>query len=122
MALLTTLINQYRINWTPTYDSGGGETVALTPKVSDAHHREIYSRHSIQITNPGGQTVVVQISNVLNPIEGTDADWFTVDSSTSSKLFEPTVQLFRWVRFKVSGGAGSVPTTINLLSGARVNS
>ena len=104
---------EYRISYKPTHEAGA-------PKTSDGWHREFYGMHSIHIYNPGGQTVVVQVSNVVNPDESTDNDWVQIDSSTTTKIFTPNPQYFRLVRFKVSGGASAA--SIYMLSGLRVNS
>lgn len=106
-------LRQYRVDYAPSFNAGAAQ-------VSDAYHRGYYGVHSIHIKNPGAQTVTVQISNMNTPAEGTDVDWITVDTSTASKLFQPTVQFFRWIRFKVSGGASAAE--VHSLSSMRLNS
>ncbi len=112
MALIENL-RDYRIKFQPAHNAGAAQ-------YSDAFHREFYGMHSIQIYNPGAQTVLVQVSNVVTPSEANDNDWVQIDSSTAAKIFAPEPNYFRWVRFKVSGGSSAA--SVYMLSGLRVNS
>jgi hypothetical protein len=57
-----------------------------------------------------GATVVLQGSNVWNPVLTTDADWHTLtdttetDVSVTSKTGGQILQNYRWIRPKVTGG------------------
>jgi len=119
MALDTSKTNFYRIDWTPTYEVG--ETPPTHPKTSNAFYRGLYGLHSIHVVNPGGQTVVVQVSNVMSPAEGTDADWVTLETVNTNTMLTPQSPIFRWIRFKLSGGSGAA-ATIAMLSANRLNS
>lgn len=96
MALQTTFKFDPNVSYTPVYAVG-----AVT---SDAHLRSQYNRHSVHIINPGAQTVVVQLSNKLEPIEGTDVDWYNFSSSAALSSFAE-LPPHAWIRFRTSGGS-----------------
>jgi len=68
-----------------------------------------------------GGTIILQGSNVLAPVTGTDADWFTLTDpqgnaiSKTAASGETVLELTRWVRPKVTAGDGTTALTARLL-------
>lgn len=105
--------NAHVISWTPlTAANADGGMIAM-PGSSD---------RSVQITGTfDSATIVLQGSNILSPVVGTDADWFTLTDpqgnaiSKTTAAGEAVTELTRWVRPKSSGGGGSSSITVSLL-------
>lgn len=68
-----------------------------------------------------GGTVILQGSNVLAPVAGTDADWFPLTDpqgnaiSKTAAAGEAVLELTRWIRPKVTAGDGTTAITARLL-------
>lgn len=78
---------------------------------------------TIQFTGTfgAGGTIVLQGSNVLAPVAGTDADWFTLTDPQGNAISktaaggEAVLELTRWVRPKVTAGDGTTSLSARLL-------
>jgi hypothetical protein len=106
--------NAHVVRWGPltTTDADGG--AVEMPGSSD---------RTVQFTGTFGVggTIIMQGSNVLAPVAGTDNDWFPLTDpqgnaiSKTSAAGEAVLELTRWIRPKVTAGDGTTSLTARLL-------
>lgn len=102
------------ITWTPLTETNADGAAIEMPGSAD---------RTIQfVGNFGaGGTVILQGSNVLAPVVGTDTDWFTLTDpqgnaiSKTAAAGEAVLELTRWIRPKISAGTGVSVTAMLLV-------
>ena len=110
----TFLDDAHVLSWTPLTTTNADGGAIEMPGSAD---------RTIQFlgTFGAGGTIILQGSNVLAPVAGTDTDWFTLTDPQGNAISktaaggEAVLELTRWVRPKVTAGDGTTSLTALLL-------
>jgi hypothetical protein len=110
----TYLDDAHVLRWTPLTTTNADGGAIEMPGSAD---------RTIQFlgTFGAGGTIILQGSNVLAPVAGTDDDWFTLTDPQGNAISktaaggEAVLELTRWIRPKVSAGDGTTSLTALLL-------